>query len=551
MDPKDVKLIDAARLQFDAVSEKARVLIYRKVLEHFQRHPDSPWSGAPLRDLEMTVREFYADLGVKYDKVFRETLPPTMQRFYDRAVQEMRTAGVRNAILGKPDSGRVKYFLDSAFEQVAMKTQNMEFQHIKALRNLTADVTRQMSVTGATRREVSKALLDRAMEIPGFEFIDKAGTKWPLKSYFNTLARTELMTAARASYDDKVTDEGFDVMKLTTSGHCCEACARFEGELFSLTGATKGLPTKQDLIDAGVFHPNCTHSYSVVPDYIRERNYNHDGTPKRKNGDTPAKSSPVPKSVIARPVEIGGPFNGVANLDSPNVKELQDFMREKWGLRDVDLSGLDPVIVQQTAVGLEKINAADPSLKLIENLRVVRAGGDAFLSVAPHFTHGEFDGYALQIGKGFASLGMRKQLEARIADFVKNGMMPNGASIESLAFHEAGHMIDLTQSVAMYASRHKISYAEACRNRNILDLIGWNSDVGTIYSKYVLEKAQKKYILKYRKRILARDMASLISKNAEDNAFELLSEAVHDFGVNGENANEISKMIVEAMGVKI
>lgn len=290
MDNKDVKLIDAARLQFDAVSEKARILVYRKVLEHYQKHPGSPWSGAPLRDLEVTIQQFYADLGVQYDKVFRDTLPPLMQKYYDRAVEEMRTAGVRNAILGKPDSRRVKYFLDSAFEQVAMKTQNMSFQHIKALRSLTADVTRQMSVTGATRREVSKVLLERAMDIPGFEFIDKAGTKWPLKSYFNTLARTELMTAARASYDDKVTDEGFDVMKLTTSGNCCEKCARFEGRLFSLTGATPGLPTKQNLIDAGVFHPNCTHSYSLVPDFIRERDYDEKGIRKKHEPDDSGKS---------------------------------------------------------------------------------------------------------------------------------------------------------------------------------------------------------------------------------------------------------------------
>ena len=281
MDPKDIQLIDAARRQFDAISERARIEIYRKVLEHYQKHPGSPWSGAPLRDLEMMIRQFYADLGVQYDKAFRETLPPTMQKFYDRAVEEIQTAGVRNAILGQPDSGRVKYFLDSAFDQVAMKTENMTFQHIKALRTITADVTRQMSITGATRREVSKALLDRAMELPGFQFIDKAGNNWSLKSYFNTLARTELMNAARASYDDKVTEEGFDVMKLTTSGHCCDKCARFEGRLFSLTGATPGLPSKQDLLDAGVFHPNCTHSYSLMPDYIRERDYNEDGSRKQ------------------------------------------------------------------------------------------------------------------------------------------------------------------------------------------------------------------------------------------------------------------------------
>lgn len=273
MEPKDIKLIDEARAKFDAISDKARLSIYQKVLAHYKKHPGSPWSGAPLRDLEMMIRQFYSDMGLQYDKVFRDTLPPIMQTYYDRAVEEMKTAGIRNAILGKPDSARVKYFLDSAFEQVAMKTQNMIFQHIRALRTITADVTRQMSITGATRRQVSKELLSRAMEIPGFEFIDKSGEKWKLKSYFNMLARTELMNAARTSYDDKCSDEGFDVMKLTTSGNSCEHCAKYEGKLFSLSGKIDGMPSKQDLINDGVFHPNCTHSYSLVSEYIAQKYY--------------------------------------------------------------------------------------------------------------------------------------------------------------------------------------------------------------------------------------------------------------------------------------
>lgn len=280
MKKEDLQMIHDMRRRFDAISDKAREEIYRKVLEHFQKHPGSPWSGAPLRDLEMMIKAFYSDLGLKYEKVFRSTLPEVMQKFYDSAIQEMIKAGVRNAILGKPDSGRVKYFLESAFEQVAMKTRNMSFQHVRVLRDITASVTRQMSLSGATRRQVSKALLERALEIPGFQFIDKSGKKWSNKSYFSTLARTELMNAARASYDDKCADEGFDVMKLTTSGNSCDKCARYEGRLFSLSGSTPGLPSKQDLIDDGVFHPNCTHTYSLLPDNIRKRDYDERGREK-------------------------------------------------------------------------------------------------------------------------------------------------------------------------------------------------------------------------------------------------------------------------------
>ncbi|MDD4817302.1 MAG: hypothetical protein PHI85_04970 [Victivallaceae bacterium] len=280
MNRDDIKKIDKTRRRFDAISEQARFDIYQTVLNHAKKHPGSPWSGASLVDLENTVRQFYLDMELKYDGAFRDTLPALMRTYYDLACEEMKSAGLRKAILGKPDSKRIRYFLDSAFEQVAMKTHNMSFQHIKQLRGISADVMRQMSITGATRREVSSAMLNKALEIPGFEFIDKGGTKWQLKSYFNTLARTELMNAARASYDDKCAEEGFDVMKLTTSGLCCEHCAKWEGRLFSLTGATAGLPTKDDLIADGVFHPNCTHSYSLVPKFIMERDYNTDGTKK-------------------------------------------------------------------------------------------------------------------------------------------------------------------------------------------------------------------------------------------------------------------------------
>jgi len=266
--------------KFDTVSEFARQQVYAYVLDHFKRHPLSPWNGRPLVELERSLKAFYASVGEKYRACFRDTLPDIMKEFYDKAVKEIRSAGKYNAIIGEPDAGRIKYFLDSTYKQVAMRTDKMLFDHIRALRSLSADVFREVSLTGATRSEVSKKLLDRALEIKGFEFKDVGGTTWQNKAYFKMLARTELMNAARASYDDKVAEEGFDVMLLTVSGECCEKCARYEGCLFSLTGATPGLPSKQDLLDNGVFHPNCTHSYSLVPDFIRRRDYDEKGKPK-------------------------------------------------------------------------------------------------------------------------------------------------------------------------------------------------------------------------------------------------------------------------------
>ena len=82
------------------------------------------------------------------------------------------------------------------------------------------------------------------------------------------------MNAGRAAYDEQCAEDGYDIVELSVSGNSCDECAKWEGQIFSLTGATPGIPTKQDLIDAGVFHPNCTHRYSVVTDYeLKKRGY--------------------------------------------------------------------------------------------------------------------------------------------------------------------------------------------------------------------------------------------------------------------------------------
>ena len=176
----------------------------------------------------------------------------------------MKTAGLVNAIKGEPDPKRIQYHLESTYEQVAMRTNKMSNQHIQALRSISAEVFRQTSLTGESRKSVSEKLLEKALKIPGFEFTDVSGRKWSNKSYFEMLARTELMNAGRASYDDKMAEEGFDVVRLTTSGGSCDKCSKYEGTLFSLTGNTPGMKSKQDLINDGVFHPNCTHSYSLA-----------------------------------------------------------------------------------------------------------------------------------------------------------------------------------------------------------------------------------------------------------------------------------------------
>lgn len=259
--------LSATQKKISEICDKAVEKLQSTVLMHYKKHPDAAWTGHNLVDLEKTIKAVYKDMGMSIGKSFKSGLSTSMQDAYDKAVEDLKKNGKRNAILGKPNTGLVKQFMESTFEQVAMRTTKMQHDHIQQLRNISADVLRNAALTGASRAQVTKDLLARASEIPGFKFVGNNGVEWKNKTYFSMLARTELMNASRSAYDQKCADEGCDVVELDIGGNCCDACAKWEGKQFSLTGATKGLPTKQDLIDDGVFHPNCTHSYTAVPDW--------------------------------------------------------------------------------------------------------------------------------------------------------------------------------------------------------------------------------------------------------------------------------------------
>ena len=284
--------IHAAVEKIDSICGRARNDIRARLLEHIDEHPNSPWSYANVARLERTLTAMYQQWGASVNTVFDDFLPREYQAGYDRAKNELRKSGVWRNITGGPDMRRIRNALDSVYNNVALRTDKMTFDHIRQLRNFSAKVFREASITGETRRQVSERLQNEALQVPGFQFTDIAGRKWSHKSYFEMLARTELMNGARDSYEQECAEQGYNIMLLSVSGHCCEACARFEGKYFSIGPNRYGLPTKDDLEAAGVFHPNCTHSYSAVPDYIIEKEFG-----KAEQGKSSHPSRPSSPSV--------------------------------------------------------------------------------------------------------------------------------------------------------------------------------------------------------------------------------------------------------------
>ncbi len=149
-DDKGLKTVLATEAEIDRICKAAAEQIQAKVLAHTQRHPGNAFSGHYLVDLEKSMKALYAMTGVKVAGQFKRNLPKVMREYYEKAAEDMKTRGTRNAILGKVDERRINDQLDSAFTQVAMRTDKMSFEHIRQLRKLSAEVLRTATLTGAS-----------------------------------------------------------------------------------------------------------------------------------------------------------------------------------------------------------------------------------------------------------------------------------------------------------------------------------------------------------------------------------------------------------------
>ena len=139
-----------------------------------------------------------------------------------------------------------------------------------------------MVTTGALTRvdATQEALIRWARNgIPGF--VDKAGRQWSMDAYAEMAVRTGGMNAMREGYASTLTMSGMDLVRVTGHGYTCPKCAKYQGQVLSLTGNTPNGPQRvlhatedrhvtvnvvasiPQATEDGLFHPNCGHSHNL------------------------------------------------------------------------------------------------------------------------------------------------------------------------------------------------------------------------------------------------------------------------------------------------
>ena len=122
----------------------------------------------------------------------------------------------------------------------------------------------QGKLSGEARRTISSALKMRLQEEGIDSITDKAGRSWSFNRYTEMLARTKAVEARNQGLVNRMMASGYDLVQITNHGTDHPACAKWEGQILSVSGLTPGYPTLEEARASGLFHPNCKHAMNVL-----------------------------------------------------------------------------------------------------------------------------------------------------------------------------------------------------------------------------------------------------------------------------------------------
>jgi Phage minor capsid protein 2 len=179
----------------------------------------------------------------------------------------------------------VEKMVTDTFEDVLALTDRTEKRIKQTVRDVAGEVMRMnaMNQMGleTTRKQVMEGLLKKGFSkkiTKDFKGVtDSAGRKWELKKYVNMLVKTKMQQAYSEGVRAECVERGIDLAVVSSHG-AKDACRHFEGMVISMTGATKGFLTYDELRRSNkIFHPNCEHtitplrSLDLLPNNLQEK----------------------------------------------------------------------------------------------------------------------------------------------------------------------------------------------------------------------------------------------------------------------------------------
>ena len=235
-------------------------------------------SAAYLRDtLYKSLREEYQNLQGNMDEWATKSVTDVAKEWTRLAVEDLPNASYSEmwaSFSEKHLQERIAQFAPtSIMDKVAVNAGQLDpilggmlKQDIQSLRKIVIETSRMQAATGMTASEWRKEVQDQLFQRRGaWTFIDKAGREWESKNYFNMLNKTLAANTARETYMTQMVDSGNDLATVEGGfqANTDDVCAKWNGQIVSISGTSREYPALADAVEEGLFHPNCIHYLAV------------------------------------------------------------------------------------------------------------------------------------------------------------------------------------------------------------------------------------------------------------------------------------------------
>lgn len=255
------------------------LLLLQLIANRLARGIDTPqWAGEQLAGV-LAVRQALQSHVLRTQATSSGRLGTIITRAYmagiDNAIDDLVEAGLDRSTLQRAHISPAQALIREA--ELRLRSTHM------AILRQTEDVYRQAVAEGArpavggaeTRRQATQRILNNLADRGVSGFVDKAGRNWELSTYAEMTARTALGRAAIQGFIETAAANGNDLVIVSDSPEECELCRPWEGRVLSISGKRAGRVTMaggvqapiagsiNDAIQAGLFHPNCTHRLTV------------------------------------------------------------------------------------------------------------------------------------------------------------------------------------------------------------------------------------------------------------------------------------------------
>lgn len=150
-------------------------------------------------------------------------------------------------------------------------------------KKIITEATTTALLGSETQLQAVQKALDKFLANGVGGFRDSAGRVWSLGAYIEMATRTLIAQANNQGKVNRYTEHGRDLVIVSSHQRSCELCRPWQRKILSLSGKSQEYRSIDEARSAGLFHPNCGHTFTAyvpglteIDGYMSERQQEED-----------------------------------------------------------------------------------------------------------------------------------------------------------------------------------------------------------------------------------------------------------------------------------